>query len=360
MKRNGAQRTLRVLAAAALVAAVAAGATYATTSLTGATATKTINACVKDNGDVRIVASAADCRTPEHAISWNIVGPTGPTGPQGPTGSTGPTGPQGPKGDKGDAGTTLTSIEGLAGLACRASTGPGTTQVSSVDNTVVINCVASSSGGGGTGTGTSCVPPPDPPHALANCDTSGNVVYACAYAWIDTDGDLTNGCEQQLDLQNDPHNCGQPGRDVTSSLPHAIVACRNGTAVILSCQPGWVDLNGNPVDGCEMFDPTTVCNHFNGVGQVYVDCANPLGTPGDGATYTRAMALEAAQAWADARGGTTPTVVTCTDNALDVVTSRLPGQLSVAWSYSSATAGHVRVTPSDTPECPTASDYTWN
>lgn len=46
-----------------------------------------------------------------------------------------------------------------------------------------------------------------------------------------------------------------------------------------------------PVDsGCVQLD------HSNGFGQTYQDCA-PLGTPGDPATYTQHMAVEAAEAW---------------------------------------------------------------
>jgi hypothetical protein len=371
MKRKSAQRMLRLLAAAALVAAVVAGATYATTSLTStAVATNTIHACVKDNGDVRIVSAATDCRTPEHAISWNIVGPTGPAGPtgaQGAQGDVGPTGPQGPKGDKGDkgdAGTTFASVDDLAGLTCRAATGPGTTHVSYENNDVIIGCVASPGGGGdsGGGTGVSCTPPADPPHGLAACDANGNVVYACAYGWTDADGNLANGCEQLLDLQNDPHNCGQPGNDVTNLPPafHAVAGCRNGVMVIAACLPGWTDENGNPADGCEAANPATACGHIDGLGEMFFDCAVQTATPGNAATYSRDFALEAARAWANAHGGTSPVVASCTGEPQDVVTSHVPGQMfSVAWSYLGTTAGHVRVTEADLPACPTATDWIW-
>src|SRR2546428_12472252 len=56
----------------------------------------TIQACYNDtNGGLRRVNSAADCRTHETPISWNIAGPAGP---QGPAGGQGPGGPQGPAG----------------------------------------------------------------------------------------------------------------------------------------------------------------------------------------------------------------------------------------------------------------------
>ncbi len=56
----------------------------------------TIQACYNDtNGGLRRVNSAADCKTHETPISWNIAGPAGP---QGPAGAQGPVGPQGPPG----------------------------------------------------------------------------------------------------------------------------------------------------------------------------------------------------------------------------------------------------------------------
>ena len=53
------------------------------TATIGRAATGTITACVKDNGDVRIVAPGAACKPEEHPVEWNIVGPPGPQGPQG-------------------------------------------------------------------------------------------------------------------------------------------------------------------------------------------------------------------------------------------------------------------------------------
>jgi len=46
----------------------------------------------KGNGGLRVVDSAADCRSSEIAIQWNEKGPTGATGPIGATGPQGPPG----------------------------------------------------------------------------------------------------------------------------------------------------------------------------------------------------------------------------------------------------------------------------
>ncbi|HTZ04355.1 MAG TPA: type VI secretion system tube protein TssD [Gaiellaceae bacterium] len=86
---------------AALVAVLAAAGTTYALAASGASTTQTINACVKANGDIRLVSAAANCRRDETAISWNTVGPAGPQGPQGIAGRDGQTGPQGPAGVSG-------------------------------------------------------------------------------------------------------------------------------------------------------------------------------------------------------------------------------------------------------------------
>lgn len=51
---------------------------------------ETIEACAKDNGELRIVETAGDCKTNETPLSWNVTGPVGPQGPEGPPGPPGP------------------------------------------------------------------------------------------------------------------------------------------------------------------------------------------------------------------------------------------------------------------------------
>jgi Collagen triple helix repeat (20 copies) len=67
--------------------------------------------CVNNStGDIRIVSKSTVCKSTEHKINWNQVGPKGPKGntgaqgPKGPKGATGPQGPQGPKGAQGPQG----------------------------------------------------------------------------------------------------------------------------------------------------------------------------------------------------------------------------------------------------------------
>ena len=110
-------------------------------------ATSVIQACVRQDGRLRLVTTTSDCRRTERPISWNVRGPQGapglpgPEGPQGPAGpagadgapgadgAAGPPGPQGergPQGPKGDSGTSIDALERLNGVACRAGGRNGT------------------------------------------------------------------------------------------------------------------------------------------------------------------------------------------------------------------------------------------
>lgn len=65
----------------------------------------TIYGCVNNTtGAIRIVQSSSSCKSTEHKIHWNQVGPQGPKGPQGPAGPKGPAGPQGAQGPAGPQG----------------------------------------------------------------------------------------------------------------------------------------------------------------------------------------------------------------------------------------------------------------
>ena len=76
-------------------------------ALTSHAANERVFACVKRNGDVRIVEQGERCKSQETRMSWSVEGPkgdTGATGPQGLKGDTGATGPAGAAGAPGAAG----------------------------------------------------------------------------------------------------------------------------------------------------------------------------------------------------------------------------------------------------------------
>lgn len=161
---------LRALLLTLLAAAPAGGAVVVARAPHDATAI--IQACVRKDGRLRLVAQKADCRRTERPISWNVrgaqgePGPQGPVGPAGadgapgssgvdgapgPAGPTGPPGPQGergPQGPKGDPGTNIDALETLNGIACRAGGRNGTVTLTyDASAHAVFTCTATTSDG---------------------------------------------------------------------------------------------------------------------------------------------------------------------------------------------------------------------
>jgi hypothetical protein len=161
---------LRALLLTLLAAAPAGGAVVVARAPHDATAI--IQACVRKDGRLRLVAQKADCRRTERPISWNVrgaqgepgpQGPVGPAGadgapgssgvdgapgPAGPTGQPGPQGERGPQGPKGDPGTNIDALETLNGIACRAGGRNGTVTLTyDASAHAVFTCTATTSDG---------------------------------------------------------------------------------------------------------------------------------------------------------------------------------------------------------------------
>jgi hypothetical protein len=160
-----------------LLLAFVVGVTYAVTD------NGVIHACVKDNGQVRIVNAASDCKGQETHIQWNIVGPQGP---KGDTGSAGPQGIQGPQGVQGAPGNL-----GLANQSCPP-----------------FNFVTGFAANGSLICSTYEQPTVQPPTPVPTANTCPSVpnatvgyyggvcsIVACAPDYYDMDGQYDNGCE---------------------------------------------------------------------------------------------------------------------------------------------------------------------
>jgi hypothetical protein len=161
---------LRALLLTLLVAAPAGGAVAVARAPHDATAI--IQACVRKDGRLRLVAEKASCRKTERPISWNVrgapgapgpQGPVGPAGadgapgpsgvagapgPAGPAGPPGPIGERGPQGPKGDPGTVIDALEDLNGIACRAGGRNGSVMLTyDASAHAVFTCTATTSDG---------------------------------------------------------------------------------------------------------------------------------------------------------------------------------------------------------------------
>jgi Cys-rich repeat protein len=182
-----------------------------------------------------------------------------------------------------------------------------------------------------------------------SCSSGSKCSYVCATGFGDCIkiGANLDGCESPLDTTM---NCGGCGNTCDSS--HSMgAACSGNVCTYTGCQSGYLDCNsaGVNADGCE-----TVANppHMNGLGQMYdLPCA-PLGTPGDGSTYSLAMAQAASAAWAS--DGTVGTR-NCTSAQCLTNTN---GGMCATWCYTKSLAGRVRATA--TCDCPDRNDASWN
>jgi hypothetical protein len=87
------------------------------------------------------------------------------------------------------------------------------------------------------------------PHAGASCAAGACMLGACAAGHADCNTVASDGCE--VDTQSDPNNCGGCGVSCGALMPHAQVACNAGSCQFLACQAGYVNLDGNPANGCE-------------------------------------------------------------------------------------------------------------
>ncbi|MBN1770669.1 MAG: hypothetical protein JXB32_05365 [Deltaproteobacteria bacterium] len=63
------------------------------------------------------------------------------------------------------------------------------------------------------------------------------------------DNDCDTAVDEDFDLATDPDNCGACGAPCRPN--HGTGECAGGVCTILDCEPGWVDANLSPVDGCE-------------------------------------------------------------------------------------------------------------
>jgi len=98
--------------------------------------------CVNNStGAIRIVSANTICKSTEHKIHWNQVGPQGPQGPQGPAGPQGPQGAQGPQGPPGISLGSFGSNTTLTQITFSPSVVAFTTPVQ-VDGTYFINATA--------------------------------------------------------------------------------------------------------------------------------------------------------------------------------------------------------------------------
>ena len=79
----------------------------------------------------------------------------------------------------------------------------------------------------------------------ASCDT-GSCVPECSPGFKDCDEQPFTGCETSILTVDDCGECDEP-----CVLDNATATCGSGSCAIATCNPGWLDCNESPMDGCE-------------------------------------------------------------------------------------------------------------
>jgi len=107
-------------------------------------------------------------------------------------------------------------------------------------------------------------------NATPSCVASACAVGACHAGFSDCNGLAADGCE--VAPASDVANCGACGH--ACSLPNASPVCAAGLCAVGACAEGFVDLDLDPSNGCEVNLATDV-NHCGAVGN---HCVMPNGT----------------------------------------------------------------------------------
>jgi hypothetical protein len=141
-------------------------------------------------------------------------------------------------------------------------------------------------------------------HAFADCTASTCSMTGCAADYYDINMSDADGCEYRcsntgaevcdrrdnncngmidegFDLASDPMNCGVCGR--SCNVAHATASCAAAMCTIGTCDAGFYDIDGNPLNGCEYACTPTgpeTCNLVDDNCDGNID----EGDPGGGAT----------------------------------------------------------------------------
>jgi len=84
-------------------------------------------------------------------------------------------------------------------------------------------------------------------NASALCDSGSCEFEACNAGFDDCNNSAVDGCE--INTDSNLSHCGGCGQ--VCALTNAQTQCSAGACELAACLNGWVDLNGNPADGCE-------------------------------------------------------------------------------------------------------------
>jgi hypothetical protein len=108
-------------------------------------------------------------------------------------------------------------------------------------------------------------------NAVSTCQNGACVITSCIAGYGNCNGNSADGCEQDLSTSN--NNCGLCG-NVCPNRANAIGQCSNSMCGI-TCNAGYGDCNGNSADGCEI-NLMTSTNHCGACANVCPIRANSV------------------------------------------------------------------------------------
>ena len=139
-----------------------------------------------------------------------------------------------------------------------------------------------------------------------NGTCNGNCTLDCNNGYGHCTGDPAHGCE--TDTSTTTADCGACARPCSATETQTL-SCASGVCNS-TCKPtSWaiatsrapprpttarLRIEPHDVRWHRLLRPLCTVPHENGEGQGYTDCADPLGTPGNAATYNRAMVVDVA------------------------------------------------------------------
>ncbi|MDI1452197.1 hypothetical protein QHF85_49610, partial [Polyangium sp. 6x1] len=86
-------------------------------------------------------------------------------------------------------------------------------------------------------------------NAAESCVSGTCTLGVCAVGFGNCDGTSSTGCE--TNLTNDAGNCGGCNNNCGMLIPNAQSTCSSGMCQLVSCLPGYVDVDGSQQNGCE-------------------------------------------------------------------------------------------------------------
>jgi hypothetical protein len=121
-----------------------------------------------------------------------------------------------------------------------------------------------------------------------------HLLFDCPSGLANCNGLITDGCE--INLTTDINNCNACGNSCVNLFPNASSTCSLGICTFISCLPGFYNIDGNTVNGCEY-----ACTFSNATD---IPDDNYMDVNCDGIDGTESLAIFVSKSGSNANPGT--------------------------------------------------------